>query len=178
MARLVTTLEQYAEQLGQEDNRHPLLSPATLSVGTITGGISVNTVPDRCSIEIDRRLLPDEDPQAAFSAVKEHLAENLPPGDAAEHDPLFLSAGGLSDQNNAALAQSLQNVVRGQGVACRQVGVPYGTNASAISATGIPSVVFGPGSIEQAHTADEWIDIEQMNRAAAILLEFCSGQPF
>jgi acetylornithine deacetylase len=50
--------------------------------------------------------------------------------------------------------------------------VPYGTDAPAFSDLGIPTVVFGPGSIAQAHTADEWIAIEQLNAATEILYEF------
>ena len=48
------------------------------------------------------------------------------------------------------------------------IGVPYGTDAWALSAAGIPSVVFGPGSIDQAHTDDEWIDVEQLERATEV----------
>jgi acetylornithine deacetylase len=46
------------------------------------------------------------------------------------------------------------------------VAARYGTNASIFAAAGVPSVVFGPGSIDQAHTADEWIALEQVDAAA------------
>ena len=48
------------------------------------------------------------------------------------------------------------------------VGVPFGTDAAAIAATGVPTVVFGPGSIDQAHTADEFIAIDQLRFATEI----------
>src|SRR5262249_28934420 len=64
MGRLLLAIEQYAELLCASRS-DPLLGPPTLSVGRIEGGTSVNTVPDRCRIEVDRRLIPGEDPQEA-----------------------------------------------------------------------------------------------------------------
>jgi acetylornithine deacetylase len=51
----------------------------------------------------------------------------------------------------------------------RRIAARYGTNASTLAAAGVPSVVFGPGSIAQAHTSDEWIELEQVAVAADIL---------
>jgi acetylornithine deacetylase len=56
-----------------------------------------------------------------------------------------------------------------RGVASRQIAARYGTNASVFAAAGVPSLVFGPGSIAQAHTADEWIELAQIDTAADIL---------
>ena len=66
MARVLEALERYARDVAPTLGRHPLVGHPTLSVGLISGGVSVNTVPDCCTIEIDRRVLPDEDPQAAL----------------------------------------------------------------------------------------------------------------
>ena len=49
------------------------------------------------------------------------------------------------------------------------IAVPFGTDASTIAEAGIPAVVFGPGDIRQAHTKDEWIELDQIERAAEIL---------
>jgi acetylornithine deacetylase len=51
------------------------------------------------------------------------------------------------------------------------VGVPYGTDAGPLGATGLPCVVFGPGNIAQAHTCDEWVDLEQVRQAAEAYYE-------
>src|SRR6185369_6864954 len=64
MGRLLVGIEKFAEQL-RASRSDPLLGPPTLSVGRIEGGSSVNTVPDKCRIEIDRRLIPGEDPKDA-----------------------------------------------------------------------------------------------------------------
>jgi acetylornithine deacetylase len=65
--------------------------------------------------------------------------------------------------------------VRSSGRSSGIVGVPYGTDASIISATGVPTVVFGPGSIAQAHTCDEFIEIDQLEFAADIFHRIASG---
>ena len=84
----------------------------------------------------------------------------------------FLQARGLSDQNNRNLASHLEQVVREAGIDCQQIGVPFGTDAAEFGATGVPTVVFGPGNIAQAHTADEWIEIDQLQTATEILIRW------
>ena len=53
----------------------------------------------------------------------------------------------------------------------RRIGAPYGTDAAPLALAGVPAVVFGPGDIGKAHTADEWIDISQLDPAAEILFK-------
>jgi acetylornithine deacetylase len=55
------------------------------------------------------------------------------------------------------------------------LAVPFGTDASTISEFGVPAVVFGPGDIAQAHTKDEWVELDQIDRAAEILYRFATG---
>jgi acetylornithine deacetylase len=59
----------------------------------------------------------------------------------------------------------------------RPVGVVYFCDASVLSHSGIPSVVFGPGDIAQAHTADEWISLSQLENATCLLKKFLTSQP-
>src|SRR3954470_4455987 len=71
MGHILPLIERYADRL-MKSASHPRLGPPTLSVGRIDGGVSVNTVPDACVIEIDRRLLPGEDPRAAWQDFRDH----------------------------------------------------------------------------------------------------------
>ncbi len=164
MARTVLELERLAHAL-QRAPGDPRLGPPTLNVGTIHGGICVNAVPDQCTIEIDRRVLPDETPEAARQQALDWLAQHLPDADRVRHEPPFLISAGLSDRENRQLATRLQQMIQARGGTAHQVGVPYGTNAPFYAAAGAPTVVFGPGSIAQAHTADEWISIDQLHAA-------------
>lgn len=171
MAPVLAALQQYHEDALAQSPAHPLCGRATLSVGTIQGGISVNTVPDSCTIEIDRRLLPDDDPANAYRGVIDYLARHVDQPESLEHLPPMMQSRGLSDANNGALADRLATVVREVRGTVQKIGVPFGTNATAYGAH-FPTVVFGPGSIAQAHTADEWIALDQLELASEILYRF------
>ena len=178
MARVIAALERFHRQVLGGRPPHPLCGPPTLSVGTIAGGISVNTVPDRCTIEIDRRLLPGEEPASAQREVIDFIARALgDPHSAAlvEHEPLLIQNAGLSDSGNRELAEQLSVATQLVINRANRIGVPFGTDAAAYSRASVPTVVFGPGSIEQAHTADEWISLEQVRQASEILYRFVSG---
>jgi acetylornithine deacetylase/succinyl-diaminopimelate desuccinylase-like protein len=175
MADVLEMLELYAREVVPTLARHPLLGQPTLSVGRIFGGVSINTVPDRCTIEIDRRVVPGEDPHAAREHAVQTVAGMLSHDPMVEHDPPLLVSPGLSDELSHTLAAQLSETIRRCGAPGRCVGVPYGTDAPAFAAAGIPTVIFGPGSIEQAHTADEWVAIEQLRAATEILFRFAAG---
>lgn len=172
MARVLPVLDRYNREVLPAMAEHPLCGRPTLSVGTIRGGLSVNTVPDRCTIEIDRRLLPGEEIDAAQQAVIEYVRAAVDNDDLVRHDPPHLSATGLADGANAALAQRLLAAAARRVGPKRRIGVPYGTDASAIHRAGVPAVVFGPGCIDQAHTADEWVAVDQIHAAADVYEEF------
>jgi len=91
---------------------------------------------------------------------------------AIEHDRPFLIGLGLADKLNGALADRMAIAARTAGIACDKVGVPYGTDAAAIAAAGVPSIVFGPGSIDQAHTVDEWLSLAELTQASEALYHF------
>jgi len=171
MATVIQALERYyQDRLRQCSTRH--LGHATLSVGRINGGTSVNTVPNHCEIEIDRRLLPGEDPIECVEDVKQWLAEN---GEL-DFEPTFLPpsiiAGPLQRSENdiavKLLAESCDAVLGNHTIA----GVPYGTDAPIIARAGIPVVVFGAGNIQQAHSTDEWVPIDEVEKATQVFYDF------
>ena len=170
MAAVVTRLAEYADQLAARGS-DAQVGPPSLNVGTIQGGISVNTVPDVCQIEIDRRLLPSEDPESARQAVIDFLITRGCQ-EFVQHEPPFITSPGLTADANQELAQRLVGAANQTSSSRTIGGAAYGTNAAFLAATGAPTVVFGPGSIEQAHTADEWVAVEQLQLARASLLYF------
>lgn len=172
MAKVVSALEKFAGELPKTIPQHPLCGPATLSIGRIHGGISVNTVPDWCAIEIDRRVLPGEDGWAAIEQVREFLNNHAKVE--FEFELPWVVGQSLPDGPNLELADRLLAHVRAVAGPRQKVGVPYGTHASRTAAAGVPSVVFGPGDIQQAHTKDEWIEIAQLDLASEIYYRFCS----
>jgi acetylornithine deacetylase len=170
MAKVLTAIEEYATKL-QASWSHPQLGPPTLSVGMIAGGVSPNTVPDKCAIQIDRRLLPGEVAQAAIDDLSNHLAaQNL--GFPIHTTPTLACAALSPVADDHPHLLKLAAAIGPH----EKLAVPFGTDASTISPA-IPAVVFGPGDIAQAHTKDEWIELDQLDRAVEILFRFACGRP-
>jgi succinyl-diaminopimelate desuccinylase len=152
---------------------HPLLTSPTLTVGRIEGGIGVNIVPDACSIEIDRRSLPREDPDAILAEIDTVLAQLMGryPEIKTIREAPFLAERGLETSPDEPLVQVVRSACQAvTGQPAELAGVPYGTDATHLSPLGIPTVVLGPGDISQAHSADEWVDVRQVEQAADIYL--------
>ncbi|MFM7290312.1 MAG: M20 family metallopeptidase [Planctomycetia bacterium] len=165
--RAIGAIEALAGELLTRNPGHPC-GPPTLNLGTIRGGAGVNLVPDLVVLELDRRVVPGESPEAARQEVIGRIAAAC--GAARiEHDEPFLESAGLQPMADRGWFDRLTAVAAVQGVASREIAARYGTNASVFASAGVPSVVFGPGSIAQAHTADEWIELAQVDRAADIL---------
>ena len=166
MGEILTAIEGYAREL-QARTHDAKLGARTLVVGTIRGGVSPNTVPDRCVIDIDRRLLPGESATEAIEDLNRYLNgfefTALPPKLTC---PPLLPNGG--DEYVARLGTAIDRVCGRHEV----WNVSYGTDASTIQEAGIPAVVFGPGDIAQAHTKDEWIDVVELEAAAEVLFGF------
>ena len=144
-----------------------------MSVGRIDGGVSVNTIPDGCVIEIDRRLLPGEDPEAAWRDFHEYVTANAKGPFVC--DPVWMACPALDPSASGALCKRLGAAINAVEGRHEVLAVPFGTDASSIAQAGVPAVVFGPGDIAQAHTKDEWIELDQIDRAAEILYRFSTG---
>ena len=169
MGRLIPLIEQYATE--RHLTSDPTLGPPTLSVGRIEGGMSANIVPDRCRIEIDRRLIPGEDPVAAPQQLADYLRAR-----AGDETPFTVSrpwlfAPALSAADSAGIVQRLSQAIASVGRKPVCHSVPFGTDASTIALGGIPAVVFGPGDIAKAHTCDEWVPLEEVEMASEILYQ-------
>jgi acetylornithine deacetylase len=170
MSRIVDALEtDYAAQLRKR--RHPLLGHATVSVGTIVGGTQANIVPDRCVITVDRRTLPGETEASVSREIlallhRTNLNAKITNAKPAPALPLE------TNPKRPLVREFLRSV--GQ---TRPVGVHYFCDASVLARGGIPSVVFGPGDIAQAHTADEWISLASLEHAKNLLARFLRSLP-
>ena len=157
---------------------HPLLTPPTLTVGRIEGGLGVNIVPERCWIEIDRRTLPTEDPDEVLAEIDAVMGDLMArrPDVRVERDAPFLSESGLETAPDAPVVRAVQAACRlaiGSGFDVSPAGVPYGTDGTALR--GVPSVVIGPGDIAQAHSADEWVELAQVEAAERVYYEVMRG---
>lgn len=173
MARVVAELETYAILLADRIVPHPLCGAATLSIGRIEGGTSVNVVPDQCLIEVDRRVIPGEDRDRVVADIREYLESKL--GFDVQFQSPWIESPALTDADNMQLANAALRCVAKVDGQHTAIGVPYGTHASRTCGAGIPSIVIGPGSIDQAHTKDEFVEIRQLERAAEVYYQLCAG---
>jgi acetylornithine deacetylase len=177
-ARAALAIEQLAGELQTRAADHPC-GPPTLSLGTLHGGTGVNLVPDLAVLEVERRILPEESAAEARAEVIQRIAAACP-GVAIEHDEPFNAAFGLADTTPDSAVASWVASLAGHAAAAgagRRTAARYGTNAGVYAAAGMPSVVFGPGSIAQAHTADEWIDLAQVETAVDALVALVVNGP-
>src|SRR5262249_34770531 len=128
MGRLLTAIDRYAGEL-RASRSDPLLGRPTLSVGRIEGGTSVNTVPDRCRIEVDRRLIPGEDPAAAAAQFRDFLRRQSELDFPFECDEPWMSKTALSPEGSEDLVRRLGAAIDAVRGAHRVLPVPYGTDA-------------------------------------------------
>ena len=168
--KLTRALDQLDYHLGSElaTFTHPVLGRSTMNVGMIRGGARPNIVPDLAEAEIDIRITPAlaaaggalklltetiEFHELPVEIVNPH--ENLPMETAADHP----------------MIQALLATDSATGLA----GAPWFSDAAHLSSGGVPSICIGPGSIDQAHTVDEFIEISALEHAATFFSAFIAG---
>lgn len=172
MATVIAAIEDHNRQLAQ--SVHPLLGKATCSIGVIRGGVQINQVPANCEIEVDRRMLPGETHQdvlAQYQRILDELMETHPNMQVILHPPLLTDVP-LETEVSSPVVQRMVAILAEMKLAAEPVGVPFGCDASKFGAIGIPSIVLGPGSIDQAHVVDEYIECAQVPIAAEIYRRF------
>ena len=165
MARVVLAIEQDHAALARDP--HPLLGPASCNVGKIAGGVQVNFVPDGCVIEIDRRLLPSEsvsDVWIHYEQILDGLKVIVPELDVRMEQPFLVDAAWMVDPSSSIVGVA-RHVSSEFGLDDEPIGVPFGSDASKFGRAGIPTIIFGPGSIDQAHAAGEYIELKQVAQA-------------
>jgi acetylornithine deacetylase/succinyl-diaminopimelate desuccinylase-like protein len=161
---VIKAIEEYAAIV--QRNEHPTLGKATASLGVIAGGTTINTVPNQCILKVDRRLLPGETRESVFAPLHGLLAAHHCTADVA---PPFLFAEAVWNDPKSAYCQSLLSACKSAGTAPSLGTADYATDACTLQAAGVPTLVFGPGDIAQAHTADESIDVKEIFQARRIL---------
>lgn len=177
MARILVEIESHHDGLSRRPS-HPLLGPASGNVGTIRGGVQINFVPHECAIEIDRRLLPNDSVSEVLGEYQSIIDRCLQtdPAMSVVMEPPMLVDPAFETSQNVPLVTAAKQVSQQLGLDCDGYGVPFGSDASKFARAGVPCILFGPGSIDQAHTADEYVELQQVEQAfeffRKILLEY------
>jgi len=171
MAKIVLALEQYHQTLSQ--HVHPLVGVPTCNVGVIQGGSTANAVADQCLVRLDRRMIPGEKPEAVEQELKTVIhSTQIAPATAQVNSFLYSSwfesklqtpLGRMFLQCSSQLTQTPPE----------PIGYLPGSDAKHLM-NGVQGdmVIFGPGSYEVAHAADEYVDIGELQTCEAVLSRF------
>ena len=171
MCTVIRGLHEVGEGLTKKRS-HPLLGHPTLSVGTIQGGLETCVVPSRCTITVDRRVIPGEPVEEADEELEE-LLDRLRGSDPQLHVELsrFLTAPAMEISPQEKVVISVRRAI--EAVTGKDPGF-HGLSGTCdanylVNVAGIPTVIFGPGSVSLAHQPDEYVEIEELVEATQIL---------
>lgn len=170
MGYVLRSLERYSANLLEQSDPHPLLGKPRVNAGVIAGGTQANIVPNECRLEVDRRTLPGETKEAVydeFEAVLEKAGAEAEDFRGFLTEPSLLVPANETETDHplvAALEDSVEDVV---GKRQEVKGFMAGSDAAYY---GSPTVICGPGSIEQAHTTNECVPISDLVSATRIYL--------
>jgi acetylornithine deacetylase ArgE len=143
---------------------HPLLGPSTIKPTLINGGIKSNIIPDRCDITLNTRLIPAHaDVETIKGWVRGLISEsdNGYQGSVEINVPRVRKP--LDVPRDSEIVKLLTEVLGSEAI-----GVPYFSEAGDYTEAGIPTVLCGPGSIDQGHTADEYISVDQLEKGVEV----------
>ena len=171
-SRLIGYVDELAEEISHRSDNDALFDVpySTLSVGTIRGGTATNIVPNLCEFTFDYRNLPHMTQEDILAPIQAKVAElNAQMQARAADTGIELmqeeSVPAMTDNDSAEL-QSLIAALTGDN---ERHKVAYATEGGQFTNAGIPTIICGPGSIEQAHKADEYVELSEIERCDGFL---------
>jgi len=165
-------LDLFEEEMKGRTENHPLLGPATLTCTQFEAGEGPNTVPSRTRLRFDYRYLPSEagaEVWKSFKAIADSLAAAICGLRIETHDP-FIDSAAMDVAAEEVIVGLMSRVCAQNGIDPEPEGVPYGSDSTKMVMGGIPTIVFGPGNIVQAHSLNEYVEIAHVTKAARMLV--------
>ena len=165
-AEMIALLKTMARQRRDAGPFDPEYTPAytTIQTGVVHGGTALNIVPKDCAFDFEFRLLPGEDPEAGIGELRAFAEDRLLPEmravrpEAAIEFEELSAFPGLDTADDAEITRLVASLTGANATA----KVSFGTEGGLFQQAGIATIVCGPGSIEQAHKPDEFIDLDQI----------------
>lgn len=170
-SKIINFIDELAERLQQKEQDHAFDVPfSTLSVGVIKGGMATNIIPNFCEFSFDFRNLPNVDTKSALKEIEDFIAklnQNIRSQypDAGIYLSQECSVVAMSDNKSEALQNLIENLVDDK----NRYKVAYATEGGYFTNAGIPTVICGPGNIEQAHKPNEFVSLEQLAKCDEFL---------
>jgi succinyl-diaminopimelate desuccinylase len=174
MAHLILDLERYQIET-LEPRVHPLLGPPSINVGLIEGGVGSNVVADACTIRVDRRMVPGEDPAEVRRELEAIVAarQGLDPSRTYSVDSFLVSNWFQSSLDDPLGQTFLQISADETQTPVEPIGYLPGSDAKhMVDQARRGMIVFGPGTYQVAHSTDEYTDIQELHTTARILQRF------
>ncbi len=173
-ARLVSFLVALGAEIKQSGLRDERFTPphSTLHVGVMEGGTARNIIPKSCYIHWEIRPLPGEDHQAIIARIETYCRELEAEMQAVHHEarieskPMSRMLGVTLPAHATHHAAAIKHAAGTN----QEFAVSFGTEAGVFNHSGIPSIICGPGSIDQAHKPNEFVDISQLELCLAFLM--------
>ena len=172
-ARIINFILDKGEQLKQNSNQDSIFNPpySSFNIGKIQGGSSVNTIAGHCEFDWELRPLPNDDGEKILAEIDNYCQQHLlvqmrkefPLANIETDIKIFVPALAINKDS-----QLIKMIARLTGNDLYDV-VAFGTDAGYFQNIGIDSVVYGPGSINQAHKPDEYIDVEEIEKCLSFL---------
>jgi acetylornithine deacetylase/succinyl-diaminopimelate desuccinylase-like protein len=150
---------------------HPLLGKPTLNIGMIRGGTKINIVPDRCEIEVDRRILPSEEKEGVLREIKESLdsLQLQDPSFQYQMEEIDFAEPSEIDPEDEIVKISVEAIGEVRGERPKIKGSSGFTDARFyIKQCRIPTLILGPGGVDQPHTTNESVEVDALIQAAQI----------
>jgi acetylornithine deacetylase len=162
--RVVDALDALAEEWRRDVRFTELLERpfVVMNVATIRGGAAINIVPDRCVVEVGFRPLPGMSPEELFAALAERAVAAAP--GRVEAELLRVTPAMLTPEGTA-----LEDLLRPHASDPRLGAASFATDGGNLERLGIRTLVFGPGSIDVAHQADEYVPVDELHRAVDVV---------
>jgi acetylornithine deacetylase len=158
------------EQTRDAGPTHPLLGRGSLHASKIDGGVGMSTYPELCNLAIERRTIPGEQVEKAMREITDACARVK--SDRPEFDArVTLSTAQLPSDVpvDAPIVRRLVGALEREGFPVRIEGLSAWTDAALLNEAGIPTVCFGPGDITLAHAAEEFVPVDDIERAKRVL---------
>lgn len=161
MVNILSRLQ--SDYIDKLDAEHDLTGRAVASVNVLEGGNAPNIIAEHCACEVDRRVVPGEDPNAVLPTVAvllDQLKAESPGLDYTQ--TLKVAHPPLLPESSEAILPLIKKALNDNGVRKPNVGAPFATHAGYLAQAGLPTLVLGPGSPYPAHTKDEWVSVKEI----------------
>lgn len=158
------------ERARERGARHPLLGRGSLHASRIQGGVGMSTYPELCILAVERRTLPGESAEKAMKEITDACARVK-----AKHPDFSASVAMRTAQLpsdvpvDTQIVKMLRSALEGEDIPVRIEGLSAWTDAALLNEAAIPAICFGPGDIALAHAAEEFVPVQEIERATRVL---------